>query len=207
MEMENKYTIYYVLIGALILGGAVAFMVFRSGALKDSKVVELTATSTTEEFADVMATSTDEEQEMNQTSEVAVTSSTGGGEGTASPQTVNLADLIPHITLGPRVRADSPSAALKYFAEAIAGDDVERALSYMRADVQEQYRAAFETHYQTKPHPVVVAYYNGTVKDSKLIEPKYGWYEIDVYPSGSTLPYKIYAEYDSSVGAFVLTEL
>jgi len=112
------------------------------------------------------------------------------------------------IELGPRQKAELPGDALRLFAEAMKAGDRERALSYFIANQQEQYRNVFEKENKDKQHPVVTAYYNGRVGTAELIQPKYGLYEIIVYPTPNAINgFSINALYDSTVGEFVLTEL
>ncbi len=112
------------------------------------------------------------------------------------------------IDLGPRKKAGSPAAALQYFAEAMKAGDRERAISYFGADQQEQYRRVFKNEFTGLQHPVVTAYFNGKVDDAELIQPRYGLYEIRVYPTkDSESSFSVNTLYDSTAGEFVLTEL
>ncbi|MAZ67430.1 hypothetical protein CL652_01520 [bacterium] len=111
------------------------------------------------------------------------------------------------IELGPRLKAAFPGDALRYFAEAMRGGDRERALSYIHPNVREQYKKALEAQYADRQHPVVIAYYTGTVGDAELTQPQNGIYEITVQPKDTELPFRAYAIYESEAGEFVLLEL
>lgn len=111
------------------------------------------------------------------------------------------------VTQSPRRVADSAATALDAFAAAMRENNVERALSYFAPRVREQYRESFMQWNSPAAHPVVQAYYSGTVDPVELIDPDFGLYEIAVYPRGSQLPFRLNFAYSSEVGEYVILEL
>lgn len=111
------------------------------------------------------------------------------------------------VTQSPRRVADSAATALDAFAAAMRANNVERALSYFAPRVREQYRESFMQWNSPAAHPVVQAYYSGTVDPVELIDPDFGLYEIAVYPRGSQLPFRLNFAYSSEVGEYIILEL
>ncbi|MBL4644549.1 MAG: hypothetical protein JKX80_01650 [Candidatus Pacebacteria bacterium] len=120
------------------------------------------------------------------------------------PQTQDTPEKI---ELGPRQPATvSPMAALIFFMEAMQAGDIERAVSYFRADLQDSYRTSFTTQYKNG-HPVVRVYALGNIGEVELIDPQSGLYEIPVYLGQSEQAFRLNFMFDSSVQEFVITEL
>jgi len=118
-------------------------------------------------------------------------------------------ETVPFIKkdLGPRQSAtNSPRAALDYFAEAMQARDYERALSYFAESVKDGYRTSFEGYEEKGTHhPVVEAYFLGTIGDVVLSQPQHGIYEIRITPKGATNGYTTYFFFEN--GEFVIWEL
>ncbi|MDP2650111.1 MAG: hypothetical protein Q8P16_00930, partial [bacterium] len=187
---------------------------------------EQTATSSTEADAQTVTDTTQKDAEFSKNGmggttqgagETAVSSKSGGAATTGQSEQEDSAvsqlvigventNTPTTVELGPRQRADSAASALAFFAEAMVANDYERAASYFSANVRDSYRASFEGQNGAQ-HAVVRAYYGGTVEDVQLVDPKYGIYEIAVYPAGSPLPFRPRFAYNAEAGEYVILEL
>tara|TARA_B100000745_G_scaffold243516_1_gene165812 strand:+ start:2430 stop:3041 length:612 start_codon:yes stop_codon:yes gene_type:complete len=190
--------------GVLIL---VAVLIFVSTNTKNEDGSIVTETVSTEETVTTTELVAENPESKTQKSleEKPDTSVTDDGKTSSQSSVENKP--ITKKELGPRLAAtDSPRAALDYFAEAMQAGNYERALSYFSESVKDSYSESFK-EYEEKgiQHPVVTAYFSGTVGEVELAQPKSGIYEIRVIPQGQTNGYSLYFFFEN--GEFVIWEL
>lgn len=199
--MNNIQSTHFVAGAAIIVLAGLAFYFYTPNSNLSDIEPEQTATTTEQDIA----TTTEEGPETDAQTPNEVGS--GKAKLELTFESAPTPQSGPTVILGPRKKATSPTEALEFFAEALAAQNVERAVSYFRKDVQEGYRTAFTTRYKDEQHPVVTAYYDGDVKEVELLDPSYGLYEIRVHPKNSPRGYTVNFVYDNSVGEFVILEL
>ena len=211
MEYMTQKNIRIIAGVLLLLLALLVFVQYRNAEKNGMRNIreDANATSTAEIATSTSATSTTEgEIHTGAESSKGVVSTAVDKESSELQFAVQPQLNVPKVELGPRQPAEVVGDALKFFVEAMAAGDHERALSYFSPSVRPQYRASFETNYKNKHHPVVVAYYNGRVENPTVTEPGSGLYEIAVYPSKKGgLPFRPNFMYDSSVQEFVISEL
>jgi hypothetical protein len=195
----------------IIILAVVAYFYYNNPQTVQTETATTTATTTEERVQSTSNTDANKDT-MAQKSETETVAPASNSESTSSAGdsplqvTVQSTPQSP-AELGPRQKATSPALALKFFAEAMTARDYERAASYFTPHLQDPFQESFEEKDPGATYPTVSAYFNGEVEEVQLVDPKYGIYEIAVYPQGSQLPFRPRFAYDASIGEYVILEL